>query len=162
MTGAAVRRARSSRAGVLTHDPEALRLAAREMLRHVLSCREGMTSSGAMARVAGDAIGADQFLPNMATDDFLKCLSKAAMERAAAARNVLPRNTGKATREALIAHVGQGAYILPAARFALSTDEVAKLGARLADHADPDTDEDDPDGLPDDDDAEQPYPVAAE
>ena len=141
--------------GVLIRDAEALRLAAREMLRNVLSCRDGMTSSGAVARIAGDAIGADQFLPNMATDQFLKCLSKAAMERAASARNVLPRNTGKATREALIAHVGQGAYVLPAARFALTTGEVAKLNVKTAGYAaEPDTDQDDLDGLPDDHDGE--------
>lgn len=141
--------------GVLTRDPEALRAAARRMLQNVLSCRDGMTSSGPVARVAGDAIGADQFLPNMATDEFLKCLSKGAMERAASAENVLPRNTGKATREALIAHVGQGTYVLPAARFALTSAEVTTLSARAADYAaDPDTDEDDPDGLVEDLDAE--------
>lgn len=141
--------------GVLTRDPEALRATARRMLQNVLSCRDGMTSSGPVARVAGDAIGADQFLPNMATDEFLKCLSKGAMERAASAENVLPRNTGKATREALIAHVGQGTYVLPAARFALTSAEVATLSARAAEYAaDPDTDEDDPDGLVEDLDAE--------
>ncbi|GAV35675.1 chromosome-partitioning protein Spo0J [Roseomonas sp. TAS13] len=130
--------------GVLTHDPEALRAAAREMLQNVLSCRDGMTSSGPVARVAGDAIGADRFLPNMATDEFLKCLSKGAVERAASAENVLPRNTGKATREALIAHVGQGPYVLPAARFALTPSEVARLDAKAADDAaDPDSDEED-------------------
>lgn len=140
--------------GVLTRDVSTLRTAAREMLQNVLSCRTGMTSSGPLARVVGDAIGADQFLPNMATDDFLKCLSKGAMERAASAENVLPRNTGRATREALIAHVGQGTYVLPAARFALTTEEVAKLEARAADNfAGPDSDEDPedlPDGLDDD------------
>ncbi|MDT8278518.1 ParB N-terminal domain-containing protein [Roseomonas mucosa] len=137
--------------GVLTNDADTVRSAAREMLQNVLSCRDGMTSSGAVARVAGDAIGADQFLPNMATDDFLKCLSKGAMERAASAENVLPRQTGKATREALIAQVGQGTYVLPAARFALTTDEMAKLRVRAADTAaDPETGEDEPDELPDD------------
>ena len=86
-----------------------------------------MTDSGLVARVAGDAIGADTFLPNMGTDDFLKCLSKAAMERAASALNVLPRATGKATRAAVVEHVGTSTYILPAARFALSPAEIARL-----------------------------------
>lgn len=137
--------------GVLTNDADTVRSAAREMLQYVLSCRDGMTSSGAVARVAGDATGADRFLPNMATDDFLKCLSKSAMERAASAENVLPRQTGKATREALIAHVGQGTYVLPAARFVLTADEVAKLQGRVAHHAaDAGLGEDEPDELPDD------------
>ncbi len=121
--------------GVLTSDPDTVRTAARAMLGQVLSCRDGMTDSGAVARVAGDAIGADRFLPNMATDDFLKCLSKGAMERAASAERVLPRNTGKATRAALIEQIGQGTYILPAARFALTTTELAKLEAKAAERA---------------------------
>ena len=121
--------------GVLTSDPDTVRTAARAMLGQVLSCRDGMTDSGAVARVAGDAIGADRFLPNMATDDFLKCLSKGAMERAASAERVLPRNTGKATRAALIEQIGQGTYILPAARFALSTTELAKLEAKAPERA---------------------------
>ena len=131
--------------GVLTSDPDTVRTAARAMLGQVLSCRDGMTDSGAVARVAGDAIGADRFLPNMATEDFLKCLSKGAMERAASAERVLPRNTGKATRAALIEQIGQGTYILPAARFALSTTELAKLEAKAAERAAYDsTAEDDP------------------
>ena len=119
--------------GVLTGDPDTVRTAAREMLGQVLSCRDGMTNSGAVARVAGDAIGADRFLPNMAIDDFLKCLSKGAMERAASAERVLPRNTGKATRAALIEQVGQGTYVLPAARFALTRAELKELEAKSAD-----------------------------
>ena len=119
--------------GVLTSDPETTRTAARAVLRQVLSCRDGMTDSGVVARVAGDAIGANQYLPNMATDDFLKCLSKGAMERAATALNVLPRQTGKATRAALIEHVGEATYILPAARFTLSPADVARLEAETSD-----------------------------
>jgi len=119
--------------GVLTSDPETTRTAARDVLRQVLSCRDGMTDSGAAGRIAGDAVGADRYLPNMATDDFLKCLSKSAMERAATALNVLPRQTGKATRAALIEHVGPATYILPAARFALTANEVAALETASAD-----------------------------
>lgn len=91
-----------------------------------------MTDSGIVARIAGDAIGANEYLPNMATDDFLKCLSKTAMERAATALSVLPRQTGKATRAALIEHVGQATYILPAARFALSPADLARLEAETS------------------------------
>ena len=136
--------------GVLTGDPDTVRTAARAMLGQVLSCRDGMTDSGAVARVAGDAIGADRFLPNMATDDFLKCLSKGAMERAASAERVLPRNTGKATRAALIEQVGQGTYILPAARFALTRAELERLEAKAADRASyAAAEQDDPEGLSD-------------
>jgi ParB/RepB/Spo0J family partition protein len=133
--------------GVLTNDLDAVRTAARAMLSQVLSCRDGLTDSGAVARVAGDAIGADRFLPNMATEDFLRCLSKGAMERAASAELVLPRNTGKATRAALIEHVGQGTYVLPAARFALTKAELEKLAAKAAERATYDPDEEDPESL---------------
>ena len=136
--------------GVLTGDPDTVRTAARAMLGQVLSCRDGMTDSGAVARVAGDAIGADRFLPNMASDDFLKCLSKGAMERAASAERVLPRNTGKATRAALIEQVGQGTYILPAARFALTRAELERLEAKAADRASyAAPEQEDSEGLPD-------------
>ena len=136
--------------GVLTGDPDTVRTAARAMLGQVLSCRDGMTDSGAVARVAGDAIGADRFLPNMATEDFLKCLSKGAMERAASAERVLPRNTGKATRAALIEQVGQGTYILPAARFALTRAELERLEAKAADRASyAAAEQDDPEGVSD-------------
>ena len=41
--------------GAVTSDPDVLRLAAREMLVHTLSCRENWGRSGPVARVAGDA-----------------------------------------------------------------------------------------------------------
>jgi ParB family chromosome partitioning protein len=47
-----------------------LRQAAREMLANVLSCGPGYHSSGVIARYAGDAIGADEHLANMATEEF--------------------------------------------------------------------------------------------
>lgn len=118
--------------GTLTQDAEVTRAAARAVLRQVLSCRDGMTNSGAVARVAGDAIGADRYLPTMGTDEFLKCLSKGAVERAATAIAVLPRQTGKATRAAMIEHIGTATYILPAARFALTAAEQERLVASTA------------------------------
>lgn len=54
------------------------------------------------------------------------------MERAATALSVLPRQTGKATRAALIEHIGGATYILPAARFALSPADVARLEAETS------------------------------
>jgi ParB family chromosome partitioning protein len=121
--------------GVLSRDLATLREAGCELLVHALSCREGLSKSGLGARVAGDAIGADRYLANMATPDLLKTLSKAALERSASAERVAPRNTGKETRAALIAHVGQGTYVLPAARFALTKQEEAELRQRIADEA---------------------------
>ena len=66
--------------GVVTSGHAVLQTAARAMLAYTLSCRENWSKSGAVARLAGDAIGADAYLPNMATPEFLSCLSKAAVE----------------------------------------------------------------------------------
>ena len=43
--------------------------------------------------------------------------------------------TGKDIRAALIAHVGQGTYVLPAARFELSDAELEALRESIADGA---------------------------
>ncbi len=110
--------------GVLTQDLELLRATAREMLVEVLSCRDNKSQSGMVARHAGTAIGADDYLPNMATQEFLSCLSKQAIERTASANRVLPRNTGKQTRAALIEHVGRGCFVHPAALFAPTPAEL--------------------------------------
>ncbi|MBV8522179.1 MAG: plasmid partitioning protein, partial [Acetobacteraceae bacterium] len=118
--------------GVLTGDPEKLRASARAMLTGVLSCRENMSNSGMAARFAGDAIGADAWLPNMATEEFLSCLSKPALERAAGAENVPPRQTAKTTRAAMIEQLGIRTYIHPAARFAPNENELAEIRARNA------------------------------
>ena len=128
--------------GKLTSDIELIRGAARMMLTHVLSCREGRTNSGRVARVAGDAIGADAFLATMAEDDFLKCLSKPGIERAAreAGVAVIPK-TGKEIRAALIAHVGQATYVLPESRFALTAAEQAAHANATARPAGGDDDE---------------------
>ena len=109
---------------MLTQDLDVLRGAAREMLVEVLSCRVGLSQSGMNARYAGAAIGADALLPNMATTDFLKCLSKQAMERTASANGVAPRNTGKETRAAMLAHCGGGTFVHPAALFPPTAKEL--------------------------------------
>ena len=143
--------------GHLTSDLDLLRGAARDMLVQVLSCREGVSQSGVVARVAGDAIGADAFIANMAEEEFLKTLSKGGIEAANRARGIQPRNTGKEMRAALIQHVGQGSYVLPAACFGLTTTELEQLQERTADDAPgsaelPDAEEADGDGLPGEDD----------
>ncbi len=102
------------------------------MLVQVLSCREGVSQSGVVARVAGDAIGADAFIANMVEDEFLKTLSKGGIEDANRALGIQPRNTGKEMRAALIQHVGQGSYVLPAACFGLTTTELGQLQERTA------------------------------
>jgi len=108
--------------GALTSDPGVLQSAACEMLTYTLSCRDNWSNSGAVARIAGDAIGADAHLPNMATADFLACLSKAATERAATDLTVHVESTGKATRAAIVARIGQGRWIYPAALFSAPTE----------------------------------------
>ena len=110
--------------GVLTQDLQLLRATAREMLAQVLSCRDNKSQSGMGARYAGAAIGADLYLPNMATQAFLSCLSKQAMASTASAHRVAPRNTGKETRAALIAHVGNSTFVHPAALFPPTAKEL--------------------------------------
>ena len=115
---------RLTEGGVLTQDLDVLRGAAREMLVEVLSCRENSSRSGMGARHAGAVIGADGYLPNMATSEFLSCLSKPAMQATASANGVAPRNTGKETRAAMIAQVGQGRFVHPAALFPPTAQEL--------------------------------------
>jgi len=104
--------------GAVTSDPAVLQAAARSMLACTLSCRENWSQSGPVARIAGDAIGADAHLPNMATAEFLSCLSKAAVEDVAISLDVPVQPTGKATRGAVIARVGGARWLYPAALFA--------------------------------------------
>lgn len=112
--------------GVLTTDHDAVRKAVRAMLELTLSCRDNMTNSGIVARVAGDAINARLFLPNMATEEFLSCLSKPALEKAATAEGVTVGARGKDTRANLIERFKGGIYVYPSALFALTPDEVAE------------------------------------
>ena len=140
--------------GLITGDIDTLRASARGILAEVLSCKVGMTGSGIVARIAGASIRADDYLPNMATDDFLTKLSKNGITRAVQAEKILPRNTGKEMRAALKEHVRQGIYIHPAAWFALTDDEQKDLARRRADDLAGDStptsdDPEDPDGLDD-------------
>ena len=112
--------------GVLTADQDTIRTAARSMLTAVLSCRENMSNSGVVARVAGEAIGASLHLPSMATEDFLSCLSKAAIEKAAATEGVRVEVRAKDTRARLIDRFKDGIYVHAAALFRLTDEELAK------------------------------------
>jgi ParB family chromosome partitioning protein len=111
--------------GVLTADLDQLRQAARRMLTAVLSCRENRSQSGAFARIAGEAIGASILLPNMATEAFLPCLPRGALETAARAEgvNVAPR--AKDTRERMVKHFKDGTFVYPGALFRLTPEELA-------------------------------------
>ena len=90
--------------GKLAFDRDTLQQVARATLIDVLSCRENRSDSGVAAHIAGDAIGADTFLPNMATDDFLSCLSRTGIEAVCKDTSVFPRQRVKDTRTALVQH----------------------------------------------------------
>lgn len=129
--------------GKLAFDRETLRVAARSMLIDVLSCRRGMSNSGVISRIAGDAIGADSFLPNMGSEDFLFCLSRQALETAAKEANVLPRQKVRETRAALVDHFRQERFVHTSALFAPDPADVADL----IKHAETPVDDDAEDGV---------------
>lgn len=118
--------------GLLTADYELIDDAARAMLKAVLSCRTNSTNSGSIARVAGEAVGATAFLPNMATEDFLACLSKPGVERAAADAGVRVGDRAKDTRANFISRFKSDVYVYPSAHFALTTKELAAEADKAA------------------------------
>jgi ParB family chromosome partitioning protein len=115
--------------GVLTADPDLLRQAARRMLTGVLSCRDNRSQSGPFARVAGETIGASLLLPNMATEAFLSCLSRSALETAAAAESVNIAPRAKDTRARMVKQFAGGAYVYPGALFRLTEEDLANDAA---------------------------------
>lgn len=118
--------------GKFAFDAETLRVAARGVLIDALSCREGMSKSGVVALVAGSTIGADSFLANMGTEDFLSCLSRPALESSCADTPVLPRARVKDTRAALVEHFKEGHFVHPAALFAPDATSLTEWLARSA------------------------------
>jgi hypothetical protein len=110
--------------GVLTADRDLLRQAAREMLTGVLSCRENRSQSGVFARIAGEAIGASPRLPNMATEEFLSCLSRGALETAARAEAVHIAPRAKDTRARMVTRFKDGTFVWPGALFRLTPEEL--------------------------------------
>jgi len=111
--------------GVLTADLDLLRQAARLMLTGVLSCRENRSQSGSFARIAGEAIGASLRLPNMATEEFLSCLSRGALETVARAESVNIAPRAKDTRARMVTHFKDGTFVYPGALFRLAPEEQA-------------------------------------
>ena len=118
--------------GKLAFDTDTLRVAARGVLIDVLSCRENISKSGVVALVAGAAIGADGFLANMGTEDFLSCLSRPALEGSCADTPVLPRARVKDTRAALVEHFKESHFVHPAALFAPDAISLAEWLAKSA------------------------------
>jgi ParB family chromosome partitioning protein len=111
--------------GKLSQDADRLRVVARQMLASVLSCSLGHGDSGLVARIAGETLGADVHLPDMANEDFLGCLSKAGLEKVASSLGVLRRPRVKETRAEVIKRAQGGTFVHPAAHFALSEAEAA-------------------------------------
>lgn len=116
--------------GKLNPDRETLQQVVRSVLVDVLSCRENRSTSGIVARIAGEAIGADAFLPNMGTDDFLLCLSRAALEASLKGTPVAARNRVKDTRAALVEHFAGGRFVHPAALFAPELEAITHWAAK--------------------------------
>jgi ParB family transcriptional regulator, chromosome partitioning protein len=111
--------------GTLILGRETLQQTARSLLRHVLSCQVNRTNSGFAARIAGQAVGADSFLPNMGTDEFLSCLSRSAMEGTAKSASVPVQQKVKDTRSALVKRFADTEFVHPSALFALRPEELA-------------------------------------
>lgn len=78
------------------------------------------------------SIGADGFLANMGTEDFLSCLSRPALEGSCADTPVLPRARVKDTRAALVEHFKEGHFVHPAALFAPDAISLAEWLAKSA------------------------------
>ncbi|MCP2223593.1 MULTISPECIES: ParB N-terminal domain-containing protein [Bradyrhizobium] len=133
--------------GKLAFDRETLQQVARAVLIDVLSCRENRSDSGVVARVAGEAIGADSFLPNMGTEEFLSCLSRTALEAVCGSTPVLPRPRVKDTRAELVKHFADGRLVHSVALFAPAPDKIAawidRFSAADADEFDDAPDESD-------------------
>ncbi len=114
--------------GRLSFDKDTVRATARAALIDVLSCRRGMSNSGVVSRIAGEAIGADTYLPNMGDEDFLACLSRRALEVAAADAGIEPKARVGDTRSSLVEHfAGDANLVHPSALFAPDPQEVAAL-----------------------------------
>ncbi|GBQ21557.1 chromosome partitioning nuclease protein ParB [Acetobacter estunensis NRIC 0472] len=104
--------------GVLVRDPATLRKASLEVLGSFMNCEVSMHSgSGLPALLLGVLFGADAHMPNMAFEAFLKTYSKSGITKAVKAEGLEEKPTGKAMREALMGHVGEGRWVPEAAGF---------------------------------------------
>lgn len=116
--------------GTLDYDMDTLRVVARRTLIDALSARENRSNSGIVARIAGNAIGADAFLQNMGTEDFLSCLSRGSLEASCKDTPVLPRQKVRETRAALVKHFAEHSFVHPSALFAPDGEDLAEWLAK--------------------------------
>ena len=140
--------------GSVTMDPETVRTAARRMLASVLSCKVDASASGLAARYAGVVAEADQYLPTMASEEFLRCLSKPAITTAVVENGLQPGARAKDTRASMIRAFHQRIYVYPAARFGLTDEELAAEAERTRPTAW--TEEETSDGSDDDETVDEP------
>ena len=113
--------------GVLSGDPALIRNAARKMLVATMSCRDNMSNSGVLARIAGETIGASLRLPSMATEEFLSCLSRQALEREAGESGVRVEVRVKDTRARMVSHFAGATWHYPGALFKPTAAEIEDL-----------------------------------
>ncbi|QSY98033.1 ParB/RepB/Spo0J family partition protein (plasmid) [Rhizobium bangladeshense] len=118
--------------GKVSFDRDLLQRVARALLIDVMSCRRNRSDSGLAARIAGEVIGADQFLVNTATEEFLSCLSRNALEAVAGEASVPLGSKVKETRATLVAHFADDRFVHPAALIAPSPEEVRSFAAAFA------------------------------
>ena len=118
--------ARLVEGGVVTRDDVLIRTAARDTLIAVLSCRANASSSGPAARIAGESIGATTFLPSMATDDFLSCLSRQVLEKIASENGVRIAPRVKDTRAGVIEHFADATWRFADALFTVPAEKLAQ------------------------------------
>jgi hypothetical protein len=99
-----------------------------------LSARTNRTDSGIVARIAGEAVGADAFLPSMATEEFLACLSRPALEASCGGTRVAPRPRVRDTRAALVEHFKEERFVHQSALFAPDDAKLAEWLAKNIEH----------------------------
>ncbi|WP_231098572.1 hypothetical protein [Gluconobacter oxydans] len=109
--------------GSLVRDEKLIRRHAVSVLQSILNCEVSMHSgSGVPAQLVGVLFGADQKMPSMAFEAFLKCYSKPGITKAVQAEGLAPQNTGKEMRAVLMNHIGEGHWLPEVASFAQAQD----------------------------------------
>jgi len=104
--------------GDVVRDPAVLRPAALSVLKAMSSCAsKGQEASGISALILGRLFNADAFLPSFADEEYLKTYSKPGITKLVQGENILPRNTGKEMRAALLSHIGSARWVPEVASF---------------------------------------------
>jgi len=150
--------------GDVVRDPTLLRGCALDVLKAMSSCAiGGQKASGISALILGRLFHADDHLPGFADEEFLKTYSKPGITKLVQGVGILPRNTGKEMRTAMLSHIGQAHWVPEIAGFGAGIapwldNAPAALGETDTASDDEDTDEEDtehtviaedgPDGMP--------------